>query len=1213
MKSRKLFQAFIPILLLSLSFPLVYGARDYTLHFNTGKYNLAENARDFVNNFKNNPLSETDAVFYCIVQFSNIPDGKQRALLAENGIVLYDYIPGMAYYASIASDANIGLLSDMNARSVSEILPEYKLDFSLFTGNYPGHALRQDQTIELFIHFFPQVDEAKLALTLKGKGISVVSGSYMPASLVVNCPLNQIDWLVSLPYIIYVEPIHAPPVKENYTGRTQHRSSNLSSDHPLGRKYDGSGVNIMLQDDGVVGPHIDYQGRIGNQYISYNWGDHGDHIAGTLVGSGNLDPNAKGMAYGATLYVYGVASGYQGFNLMSGHYNDPGIRISSTSYGDGCNAGYTSLARSMDFQVRTYPSLMHVFSAGNSGGENCGYGAGAGWGNITGGHKAAKNVIAVGNLNLIDELSGSSSRGPAHDGRIKPEVTAKGSSVYSTTNPNSYTNKSGTSMACPGVAGTLAQLYQAYRDANNNEDPKAGLMKAIIMNSADDLGNPGPDFRFGFGRINGLRAARTIEEYRHDSATIDQGQIISHTLEIPENTYELRIMLYWTDFEATAGSVVALVNDLNLVVTDPMNNIFRPWILDHTPNSTALNAPATRGIDSINNVEQVTIAAPLPGQYNIDVEGFLVPQGPQQYFITWEIIGPEIHLDYPAGGESLVPGDSELIRWTAHGTSGNFILEFSIDDGQSWELINDNINAASRHHIWLVPTAVTGQARVRLSRNGESVFSEYPFSIIGVPQNLQLDWACTNSFRIVWDEVFGAEHYIVRKLGDEYMDSIATTSLRSYVFSDAGMDASWVSVQAIGSDGAIGRRAYAIHKPHGTMNCINHDLVLESVPSAEWMVYHTCNDLTDFAVEVLVRNIGGDANEALHVGYSLDGSTPVTEPVGIMLQPDSSFAHRFVQKINISQPGKYQLKTWVYSDTDQKRTNDTLTMVIRVIDSEAIQPNPWYIETFDDFERCMAWPTCEQYSCVLESGWINLNNNEEDEIDWRTYGGSTPTAGAGPAVDHTTGTAAGNYLYLESRIMCFNREAILLSPCFDLTLAESASFSFWYHMYGLNTGRLHVDAYDGESIYYNIIPPLSGNRGDEWQQVSLPLDEFLGSKINFRFRGITGPGQLCNIALDDVEISMIVGTGNIHTNDFGISIYPNPSTGLFVLSVKDPVPGKLRISISDIMGKVVYGTAIHHSGSPVTHHIDLGNLPSGVYFLVVANNHGQMQRKLIRQ
>ena len=84
-----------------------------------------------------------------------------------------------------------------------------------------------------------------------------------------------------------------------------------------------------------------------------------------------------------------------------------------------CNSGYTTLARQLDQQVHDRAQLTHVFSAGNSGSTDCGYGAGSGWGNITGGHKAGKNVIAVGNLSHTDALAGSSSRGPAEDGRYK--------------------------------------------------------------------------------------------------------------------------------------------------------------------------------------------------------------------------------------------------------------------------------------------------------------------------------------------------------------------------------------------------------------------------------------------------------------------------------------------------------------------------------------------------------------------------------------------------------------------------------------------------------------------------------------------------------------------------------------------------------------------------------------------------------------------------
>ena len=50
--------------------------------------------------------------------------------------------------------------------------------------------------------------------------------------------------------------------------------------------------------------------------------------------------------------------------------------ITSKSYSDGCNAGYTALSRDLDEQIDDYTSLIHVFSAGNSGTSDCGYGAG---------------------------------------------------------------------------------------------------------------------------------------------------------------------------------------------------------------------------------------------------------------------------------------------------------------------------------------------------------------------------------------------------------------------------------------------------------------------------------------------------------------------------------------------------------------------------------------------------------------------------------------------------------------------------------------------------------------------------------------------------------------------------------------------------------------------------------------------------------------------
>ncbi|HAT63248.1 MAG TPA: peptidase S8, partial [Flavobacteriaceae bacterium] len=92
------------------------------------------------------------------------------------------------------------------------------------------------------------------------------------------------------------------------------------------------------------------------------------------------------------------------------------------------------------------------------------------------------------------------------------------------------------------------------------------------LNTANDYGNVGPDFKFGWGIVNALRAGILIEEGRYLSDDIIQGDTNTHTINVPSGTTQVRFMLYWSDVPATPGASPALVNDLDLVVTDPSNN-----------------------------------------------------------------------------------------------------------------------------------------------------------------------------------------------------------------------------------------------------------------------------------------------------------------------------------------------------------------------------------------------------------------------------------------------------------------------------------------------------------------------------------------------------------------------------------------------------------------------------------------------------------------
>lgn len=1170
---------------------------DYQLHFKNQTFTPSENAAVFASSFSISDDQLFENQFFTIIQFYSIPDETERQELAGNGISLLDYIPHYGYFAAVQNGINPSSLASGNIRSIVLISETIKLSPALFTNEIPEHAYRGDGKIELMVSYFNHLEADKVLEALVSEGYNIVLKDDFGKYVHLITEIENIPLLAKLPYVVYLEPVYPTPVPDNYTGRTQHRSNTIANDFSTGRNYDGSGVNVMLQDDGVIGPHIDYEGRVLAQYMGNNIGDHGDHCAGIIMGSGNLDPKARGNAFGANLYNYS-ASNYVGFSNIPSHYNSNQIRVSSTSYSDGCNAGYTTLTRTMDQQSRIYTKLLHVFSAGNAGADNCGYGAGSGWGNITGGHKAGKNVIAVANLNSTDGLSSSSSRGPAHDGRIKPEIAAKGTTVYSTINPNSYGFKTGTSMSCPGVAGVVSQLYQAYRELNQGADPVGGLIKALVMNTADDLGNPGPDFRFGFGRINGLRAVQVLEEGRYDSASIINGQTIEHQFIVPENTAEMRVMVYWVDFEATINTNWALVNNLDIKVTDPSSAEWLPWVLSHYPNPDSLNKNAVRGVDVRNNVEQVTLTSPEGGQYTLSVSGATVPQGPQTYFIIYDFVPNEVVLTYPYGGEKLVPGAEEMIRWDAPGDEGVFLLEYSLDNGNTWQVIKNDLAGNLRYYNWIVPSTMTGEAWVRISRDGSASQTMAPITIVPVPTGLTVDWACDNALHLSWNEVFGASGYTIYKLGQKYMDPIGTTNTNSFIVQDvSSSQIHWFSVSAHAPDGSVGLRANAIQKTAGTLNCYSVDAMMVDVPSVTWGLFQSCMELTSLGVTIKMKNFGLEPITNPDFNYQLNEGEVLTETYTGTIMPDSTLTYTFSGSIDISQVGSYVLKTWIVYAPDVNPDNNELIANFEVI--EGVSMTPGTIQTMEEFELCLPAPICELYTCNLAGGWMNLTNQVLDDVDWRTWRGGTYSFETGPSFDHTTGTSLGQYLYLEPSVGCYFKEAILSLPCIDLTNGASPALSLWYHAYGSDMGRLHVDLFDGVQIIRDIVAPVVGNQGDAWNELVVDLSPWNGMVIGLRVRGYTGSGEKSDLAIDDISITDITSAENLQAIENKIKVYPNPGKGVFNVSFSGMLSADYELTVTDITGKIVHREGMKLSDGQFSKSLDLTKLSTGMCVLEV--------------
>ncbi len=758
---------------------------------------------------------------YRLLIFKKLPTEVQKDALQQLGVEFLYYLPKDIFAVYINNKISEKELKKYNILSCNKILPEYKIDNKLKQKEFPKWAVSEN-TLFVKMLLFRNITISEKLEEIRILTNTIEDVNEFSYSVTVGVDINNLNLLSELNYVSYIEPIDPPSEKENHEGRTLHRSNVINTKFTTGRHYNGDGINVMMQDDGLIGPHIDYQGRIDqsncNGCSSSHSDNHGDHVAGTIMGSGNLDPLAAGMADGAFLYVY--SSSNNNYYDVPTLYQNNDVIITSKSYSNGCNAGYTSLAEDLDEQILLYPSLIHIFSGGNNGSSDCGYGAGSNWGNVTGGHKQAKNVLAVANLNGLGILASSSSRGPAGDGRIKPDISSKGSSVWSTISPFDYDHFTGTSMACPGVAGVLAQLYQAYKELNGGMNPPSALMKCILLNSADDIGNVGPDFKHGWGEVNAFRAVKLLEGNSFFSGTISQSVSNTHSIVIPAGVSQVKIMTYWHDKEASSSASIALVNDINTTLDLPSGISYSPLVLDETPTQSALNSIAVPGIDDLNNMEQIVIDSPVAGIYTLNIDGYSIPYGPQEYWVSYEIITNEIELTYPIGGEGFVPGESEIIRWDACEGSTPFMLEYTTD-GTTWNTINSNINAEYRWYTWSVPNTISDMVKIRVSRGGSSDISDENFTIVGVPQNVFVDWICPDSIYVFWSVVNGATSYEVSMLGNVYMDSMTTSTVSNAFFLNPNPTIvdSWFSVCAKVNNGK-GRRSLAVNQQPTYNGCV---------------------------------------------------------------------------------------------------------------------------------------------------------------------------------------------------------------------------------------------------------------------------------------------------------------------------------------------------------------------------------------------------------
>lgn len=447
----------------------------------------------------------------------------------------------------------------------------------------------------------------------------------------------------------------------------------------LGLSLSGQGLTNRLgvwDGSGVLSGHQEFQGRASVPDGSAASVEHATHVAGTMAAFG-INSNAKGGAFQAPIKSYDWTNDDAEMTSAAA----AGMLISNHSYGLVCGWSFNSsnnrnewygdyaLSQTEDNKYGLYsseaegwdqicysnPFYLPFKAAGNDRGDNS---SSSTWyyRNTSGSwvqgptnskppadgpydcisdKGVAKNVITIGAVNKIGSsntnngwtkpsdvvMSSFSGWGPTDDGRIKPDVVACGVDVFSTSNSSStgYTTMSGTSMATPNASGS-ALLIQQFYNSRKGSFMKASSLKGLIIHTADEAGNAGPDYTYGWGLMNTAKAVQHLQDSTNNmlvQSTLNSSSSYTYSF-VSDGTKPIRATICWTDVPGTGidglldPTALKLINDLDIRLKRVSDNtIFQPFIL----NPASPNAAATTGDNFRDNVEQIFLSAPQAGTY----------------------------------------------------------------------------------------------------------------------------------------------------------------------------------------------------------------------------------------------------------------------------------------------------------------------------------------------------------------------------------------------------------------------------------------------------------------------------------------------------------------------------------------------------------------------------------------------------------------------
>ncbi len=592
---------------------------------------------------------------HILIQFDGPVTDNERERLQDEGVNLLDYVPNFAYTARLTGTVTQALMQDYGIRWFGGIQPGQKISPWITEAGIGDWARRGGNRVQFAVVIHPDEDLQLWADNLERDLDAEILG-LEPSAGVIELIVDEPMYfrLSELDAVLWIEPAMPEPVENNNSAR-YNTGAEVLQQAPFG--LSGSGIVVAEWDSGRADEmHPDFSLRVYSLDMSAPT-NHSTHVAGTIMGDGNNSSGTyRGMAPAAELLTqiwWNTAS--EASSEYSTVINSWGATVANNSWGYGVGdpatqsacentlGNYFTQNTTLDNIVRgsTGAPITICWSAGNQrshASDECGS---LGWTyNTIGALACCKNVITVGAINSNNNtMTSFSSWGPTDDGRVKPDVVGPGcqsggdGGLTSCKLGSGYKVMCGTSMSSPAVAGTIALLQEQWNTMIDSGTLLSSTVKGILINTAIDLGNTGPDYVYGHGKVDGVAAAVKIGigEPSYVQSEISTGGSDVYDITVMGSTTKLKVTLVWDDPGGVASASQTLKNDLDLILIDPFDNEEYPWVL----NPDVPTAAAGRGEDHLNNVETVEIDDPVAGLWTAVVQGYNVPEGPQLYSLVF--------------------------------------------------------------------------------------------------------------------------------------------------------------------------------------------------------------------------------------------------------------------------------------------------------------------------------------------------------------------------------------------------------------------------------------------------------------------------------------------------------------------------------------------------------------------------------------------------